>query len=195
MMKRAILAAGFLTFGLWSSAGCAQNASDNKAMMKNEAVAHIEPTTKGKAKGTVTFTQMAGGKVKVVAHIEGLTANSKHGFHVHEGTECGDDGMKAGGHFNPDKHEHAGTDKPMRHAGDLGNLTANAQGVAHYEITVDNISVGGSKANNVLGHALIVHAKEDDLKSQPSGNAGDRIGCAIIKMAGAADAHAEHEKK
>src|SRR5215203_2866473 len=116
-LRASALATAFMTAGFWTTTGCAQNASNtsSQAMKKTEAVAHIEPTTKGKAKGTVTFTQEAGGKVKVVAHVEGLNPNQKHGFHIHEGTECGEDGMKAGGHFNPGKHEHGKpTDAPAK---------------------------------------------------------------------------------
>ena len=171
--------------------GCANaNNADEKAdAAKKEAVATIEPTTTGKAKGTVRFIEQADGKLRVVARIEGLTPNQKHAMHVHEGTECGPDGMKAGGHYNPEKHEHGLPDKAQRHAGDLGNLTANAKGVAEYEITVDNITINGQK-NPVIGRAVIVHEKPDD-GGQPTGNAGGRIGCGIIKLKGdkSADEH------
>ena len=202
-MKKLLIATAFVGVGLWTNVGCAQNAgsanasANAQANMKKEAVAHVEPTTKGKAKGTVTFTQQADGKIKVVANIEGLTPNQKHGFHVHEGTECGEDGMKAGGHFNPGKHSHGKPGDPhdKRHAGDFGNLQANERGVAKLELTVDGITLGGNEPNNVVGRTVIVHAKEDDF-GQPTGNAGDRIGCAIIRMAGD-PAHAGHttEKK
>jgi superoxide dismutase, Cu-Zn family len=143
------------------------------------AVCEIAPTTRGTAKGTVTFTQ-TGDKVKVVADITGLTPGQKHGFHIHEGTEVGDDGMKAGGHYNPETHEHGLPDKPMRHAGDLGNLEADKDGKAHLELTVDTITIDGPK-NPIVGHAVIVHARPDD-GGQPVGNAGARIGGGVIKL-------------
>jgi superoxide dismutase, Cu-Zn family len=170
--------------------GCANgNNADEKDANKKEAVATIEPTTTGKAKGTVRFIE-SGDKLRVVARIEGLTPNQKHAMHVHEGTECGPDGMKAGGHYNPEKHEHGLPEKAQRHAGDLGNLQANAKGVAELDITVDNITINGQK-NPVIGRAVIVHEKPDD-GGQPTGNAGGRIGCGLIKMKGdkTADAHA-----
>jgi Cu-Zn family superoxide dismutase len=147
-----------------------------------QAVAVIAPTTQGTAKGTVTFTQTPDGKLKVVADITGLKPNSKHGFHIHEGTEVGPDGMKAAGHYNPEKHKHAGPDAPEHHAGDLGNLVADENGKAHLEITLDDIFITGDK-NNVVGRAVIVHAGEDDLKTQPTGNSGARIGGGVIKLA------------
>jgi Cu-Zn family superoxide dismutase len=146
----------------------------------SSAVAEIEPTQGNQAKGTVTLTQ-SGGKVRVLAEMSGLKPNSKHAIHVHEGTECGHDGMKAGSHYNPDKHEHglptAANNK--KHAGDWGNLEADEDGKAKLDLTVDNITINGAK-NPVLGRAVIVHEKADD-GSQPVGNAGARIGCGIIK--------------
>ena len=143
-------------------------------------VAMIEPTKGNTAKGKVTFQQM-GDKVKVTAEITGLKPNAKHGFHVHEGSECGEDGMAAKGHYNPDKQPHGGPNTPQHHAGDLGNLEADKDGVAHFELTVDYFSVNGEK-NPVAGRALVVHGGEDDLKTQPTGNSGARIGCGVIKV-------------
>jgi superoxide dismutase, Cu-Zn family len=77
---------------------------------------------------------------------------------------------------------HAGPETPIRHAGDLGNLAANAQGRATKQIVADNITLG-SGPNSVLGRAVIVHANPDDLKTQPSGNAGGRIACGVIGVA------------
>jgi Cu-Zn family superoxide dismutase len=144
------------------------------------AVAMIEPTKGNTARGTVRFEQR-GNKVRVIADITGLKPNQKHAIHVHEGTECGEDGAKAGGHYNPEKHEHGLPTAPAdkRHAGDLGNLEADGSGKAHLELTVDNITISGQK-NPVLGHAIIIHERPDD-GGQPVGNAGGRIGCGIIK--------------
>ncbi|MGH7213161.1 MAG: superoxide dismutase family protein [Tepidisphaeraceae bacterium] len=153
------------------------------------AVANIQPsgitTTRpvmGKPTGTVSFKQEKDGKVKVTAEISGLPSNTTHGFHIHEkGDLSAPDLSSAGAHYNPEGHPHAGVETHDRHAGDLGNITSDNEGNARYEQTVDNISVGGSR-NNVVGKSVIVHAKPDDLKSQPSGNAGDRIGGGVIEM-------------
>lgn len=135
----------------------------------------------GKPSGTVTFTDM-GDKVRIVADLSGLTPG-KHGFHIHEkGDLSADDFSSAGDHFNPEGHPHAGPDKKPRHAGDLGNIEADASGNAKKTLTVDNITVGGGGENDILGKAVILHAQADDLKSQPSGDAGGRIGGGIIEM-------------
>jgi Cu-Zn family superoxide dismutase len=152
------------------------------------AVAQIRaselPTTRpalGSPTGTVTFTQ-DGAKVRIVADLNGLPPNSTHGFHIHEKGDLSDPGFaKAGGHYNPQAHHHAGPTDAQRHAGDMGNLATDAQGHAHLELTVDNISVNG-ELNPVVGKAVIIHAKADDLQTQPTGNAGERIGGGVIEL-------------
>src|SRR5882672_80932 len=140
-----------------------------------QAIAVLHPTQGNKAHGTVRFTQ-DGNSVKVVADVEGLNPNQKHAIHVHEFGDCSSpDGMSTGGHYNPETHAHGLPDNPMRHAGDLGNLEADASGKAHMELTVNNITVAGTK-DPVLGRAVIVPAKVDD-GGQPVGNAGGRIAC------------------
>jgi Cu-Zn family superoxide dismutase len=147
-----------------------------------QAIAVLHATSGNKAHGTVRFTQ-DGESVKVVADLEGLNPGQKHAFHIHEFGDCSaPDGMSAGGHYNPEKHPHALPDGTNpRHAGDLGNVEANASGTAHYEITVQNISIAGMK-NPIIGRGVIVHAKADD-GSQPVGNAGGRIACGVIGVA------------
>jgi Cu-Zn family superoxide dismutase len=116
--------------------------------------------------------------VYVDAHINGLPPGL-HGFHIHEKGDCRADGGNAGGHFNPTGGAHAGPEGSPRHAGDLGNLNADANGVAVYHAQVSGISLGAG-ADSVVGRAVIVHANVDDLRSQPSGNSGGRIGCGLI---------------
>ena len=141
------------------------------------ALAWLVATSGSTVKGSVRFTQ-AGKALKVVAHVEGLTPGAQHGFHVHDFGDCSKpDASSAGGHFNPDGHDHGLTDKAERHAGDLGNLTADAKGVAHLEVTLTLATL--TAKNAVLGRGLIVHAKGDD-GGQPAGNAGARIGCGVI---------------
>ena len=150
-----------------------------------QAVAVLHSTAGNKTHGKVTFTQ-EGEKVKVVADLEGLNPGQKHAFHVHQFGDCSaPDGMSAGGHYNPEGHEHGLPDKEKRHAGDLGNIQADNDGKAHYEISVDNISVAGVK-NPIIGRAVIVHAKVDD-GGQPVGNAGARIACGVIGVANPGD--------
>jgi Cu-Zn family superoxide dismutase len=121
--------------------------------------------------------------VQIVAEISGLKAKARHAFHIHEfGDVTGADGKTAGAHYNPEGHQHAGPDAAMRHAGDLGNVEADAKGRARYEKTLTGITIAGAK-NPIVGRSVVIHAGEDDLTSQPSGNAGDRIGVGVIGIA------------
>ena len=143
-----------------------------------QAVAVLHPTAGNHCHGVVRFTQ-DGDSVKVVADLEGLTPGQKHAFHIHQFGDCSSpDGMSAGGHYNPEGHKHGLPDAQERHAGDLGNVQADNDGKAHYEITVNNVCVAGSM-NPILGRGVIVHGKPDD-GGQPVGNAGPRIGCGVI---------------
>ena len=144
------------------------------------AVAWLVAASGAAVKGSVRFVQ-EGKELKVTAHVEGLTPGAQHGFHVHDFGDCSKpDASSAGGHFNPDGHDHGLTDKPQRHAGDLGNLTADANGVADLEVTLTLASL--TAKNAVLGRGVIIHAKTDD-GGQPAGNAGARIGCGVIGAA------------
>lgn len=147
------------------------------------AVAVVQPTAGSTANGVVRFEQTGDSAVKVTADLKGLPPSKTLGFHIHEfGDLSAPDGMSAGGHYNPEGHSHAGPDAPQHHAGDLGNIESDAQGNAHKEVTVQGISVSGPQ-NPIVGRSVIVHAKEDDLKSQPAGNAGPRIGGGVIGIA------------
>ncbi len=145
-----------------------------------KAVAVLHPTEGAKVHGVVTFTK-EGGQVKVTAHIEGLTPG-RHGFHIHEWGDCGSkDGMATGGHFNPTAKPHAARDAAERHHGDLGNIEADQNGVAHVEFIDSVMKFDGP--NSIIGRGLIVHANPDDLKTQPTGNAGGRLACGVIGVA------------
>ena len=131
--------------------------------------------------GTVKFTETGDG-VKVVADLTGLSPG-KHGIHIHDKADMSaPDLSSAGGHWDPAGHkQHGGptSEGDKRHAGDLGNLEADAGGKAHYELSVSGVSIGGK--NDIVGHSVIIHAKEDDMKTNPAGNAGGRVaGGAIV---------------
>ena len=111
--------------------------------------------------------------------INGLTPG-KHGFHIHEKGDCSAaDASSAGGHFNPTGMPHGGRRGSQRHLGDLGNITADKSGIARFAFTDGWITLAG--VNSIIGHAVVVHAQADDLKSQPSGNAGARVACGVIE--------------
>ena len=145
------------------------------------AVAVLVPTETNECRGVVRFFQH-GKHVHITAKLEGLSPGAKHAMHIHEfGDLTSSDGKSAGGHYNPDGHPHALPGDPIRHAGDLGNVQADASGAAVYELTVENLTVAGLK-NPIIGRGVIVHAKEDD-GGQPTGNAGPRIAMGVIGIA------------
>jgi superoxide dismutase, Cu-Zn family len=130
--------------------------------------------------GTVTFTQEAGG-LRVVADLAGVDKAGKHGFHVHENGMCEHDFTTAGGHFNPAGVEHACPPTEPAHAGDLGNVEVS-NGSGRAEMMTNLLTLDGP--NSVVGKAIILHAGEDDCKTQPTGNSGDRLACGVVTMDG-----------
>lgn len=144
------------------------------------AIATLNPTEGNEVSGVVTFTTTDKG-LRIVADVEGLTPG-KHGFHIHEYGDCSAaDGTSAGGHFNPFNKPHGAPTSMERHAGDLGNIVADENGKAHLDWTDPILKLGGE--NSIVGRAVIVHAGEDDLHSQPTGNAGPRVACGVIGLA------------
>jgi superoxide dismutase, Cu-Zn family len=174
-LLKSVLAGALLWF---ASLVCCLAADSSPAQ---GAVAVLHPTAGQRCQGVVRFAQ-EGDSVRVVAELEGLTPGQKHAFHIHQFGDCSaPDGMSAGGHYNPEGHQHGLPDAEVRHAGDLGNVLAGADGKAHYEIKVNNVSIMGAK-NPIVGRSVIVHAKPDD-GGQPVGNAGARIACGVIGVA------------
>ena len=144
------------------------------------ASALLQPTKGNTATGTVQFTQLPG-KVLVSGTISGLAPNATLGFHLHEKGDCSSgDGMSAGGHFNPDGHNHGAANSAMHHAGDLPSLQTDAQGVAKFSFESTSLSVGIGP-HDVIGHGLIVHRDADDFTTQPTGNSGPRTACAVVR--------------
>lgn len=142
------------------------------------AEAMLKPTAGNSASGTVSFRE-EGGKVRVSGSIAGLTPG-QHGFHVHDKGDCSaPDATSAGGHFNPTAKHHGHPEHAERHAGDLPQLMADASGNASINALVDGITIGAGAAN-IVGRGLIVHAAPDDFKTQPTGNSGARVACAVI---------------
>jgi len=146
----------------------------------SSATAVIHPTKGNNASGVVIFVQQKDG-VHINAHVSGLIPG-EHGFHIHEFGNCAcDDAVCAGDHFNPTHKPHAGPDDPDRHIGDLGNMVADAEGKAIYNDVDNQLALNGP--NSIIGRAVIVHADKDDFKTQPTGNAGARVGCGVIGIA------------
>ncbi|MCC6579637.1 MAG: superoxide dismutase family protein [Phycisphaeraceae bacterium] len=163
------------------SARAAESAQADPWASVHELAAHVMPTTGNQCEGTVRFVKTDKG-VKVIADLTGLPAG-EHAIHIHEFGDCAcGNGTCAGGHYNPEGKPHGLPATENRHAGDLGNLLADKDGKAHYELDVDNITLTGPR-NPIIGRAVIVHEKQDD-GSQPVGNAGSRLGCGTIGVAG-----------
>jgi superoxide dismutase, Cu-Zn family len=135
----------------------------------------------GKNVGTATLQQSAVG-VAIKLNVHDLTPGD-HGIHVHQAAKCdGPDFKSAGPHFNPDAKKH-GLDSPDGpHAGDIPNFIVDASGKSKATVIAKGVTLGDG-ANSVFtngGTALVIHAKADDGKTDPSGNSGDRIACGVI---------------
>ena len=158
----------------------------------DRAVAEVSPTSapSSDVNGTVYLYNTKDG-IRVSGTLYGLTPG-QHGFHIHAIPQCSDadtdgDGHPepagaAGPHWDPlSTNNHASPADPFdtRHAGDLGNITASSEGVAVFSIHAPGLSVAGEY--EVLHHALMVHSDEDNLKSDPGGNSGTRVGCGLIR--------------
>lgn len=142
-----------------------------------EGACVLAPTKGNQVAGTVLIVQRDG-HCELSGEVTGL-APGEHGFHIHMfGDLRSPDGMSAGGHYNPDNHMHGGPDSKERHVGDLGNIKADAKGVAKIAIQAEGLNL-----HLVLGRSLVVHKDADDLKSQPAGNAGPRVAVGVIGLA------------
>ena len=138
----------------------------------------VKPTQGSKVSGSVSVAPMGQG-VHFRGTVSGLTPG-KHGFHIHEKGDCSaPDGASAGGHFNPDQKAHGAPSATEHHAGDLGNIEAAADGTAKVDMHVNGVTLG-TESNSIKGKAIIIHAGEDDFKTQPTGNAGARLACGVI---------------
>lgn len=144
------------------------------------ATSQLQPTKGNKTFGEATFEEV-NGRIHVVIYVQGLKPGQEHGLHIHEVGDCGSgDGMSTKGHFNPFGKPHANHTTPERHAGDLPALKAGKDGRAKVDAMLDVISIAPGPGS-VVGRGLIVHADPDDYRTQPTGNAGARIACGVIR--------------
>jgi Cu-Zn family superoxide dismutase len=175
-MKRILYVLTPATAAAFILAGCA---SSKMAPQGAQARATIEARSGSTVAGTAIFTELSTGGVRVHVHIENAPPGA-HGLHLHEKGDCSDPkGMSAGGHFNPGGMPHAGPMDVKRHAGDLGNLEIKSDGTGDLDISSDLLTVKPGP-NCVVGRSVVFHEKADDLKTQPTGNAGGRLGCGVI---------------
>lgn len=182
----------FLTMSLFLSAcGSGSNQGDESQEdtqeqeseeNKRSATATMEPASGSNVSGEVNFTE-ENGTILFELSVENLTPG-EHAVHLHEKGDCSaEDATSAGGHWNPTMKPHGKRgDGNAFHKGDIDNMTVGEDGKGTLSLSVKGWSIGGPDSTNIVGKSVIIHAKADDFTSQPSGNAGDRHSCGVIKQ-------------
>jgi Cu-Zn family superoxide dismutase len=181
----AVLAAGLsLASAGCGSTGTAPEAAPAPAKAPG-AVAVLEAKSGSKLEGTATFEHMEGSRISCRIELRNVTPGV-HAAHIHEKGDCSDPaGKSAGGHWNPTTKKHGQWNQADGefHLGDLGNIEVGADGTGSLTVTCDLWTIGDGGPYDIVGRSVIVHAAPDDFKTQPTGNAGDRIGCGPIALA------------
>lgn len=132
--------------------------------------------------GTLLFVLEDGG-IRLTGSVTGLEPGGEHGFHIHETGDCSaPDATSAGGHFNPEDHEHGRRSQGEFHAGDMDNLEVGANGLAEVDMLLTGLELGTGGPLDIDGKAVIVHVQPDDYETQPTGDAGARVACGVIEM-------------
>ncbi|RZK47551.1 MAG: superoxide dismutase family protein [Pedobacter sp.] len=156
----------------------AVTASSVETLRAEAVIAGTYPDTA--VTGNATF-EVVDGKVKLTLNINApAKANKSVAVHIHEHPGCGDLGKEAHGHWNPTKENHGKWGDAAYHSGDIGNVQLDGEGKGTAELETDRWTIGGDSTTNILNRSVIVHGGVDDYKTQPTGDAGNRIGCGII---------------
>jgi len=190
IMKRSVIlafgvvATSAILFVAGSKSGVAGSgtsvlANGGSAVKSLKATARLDSKSSSTVTGEAKFTEKKDG-VEIVVEIKGAKPG-QHGVHLHDKGDCSAaDASSAGGHFNPDSKTHGAPTVDPHHAGDFGNITADAKGSGKLKIMIKGLTVAPGP-NSVVGHAIVIHADPDDLKTQPSGNSGARVACGVVQ--------------
>lgn len=190
-MKKIIYSLTFISVSVLALGSCQKKNENQKteemSVVENTITAvsvdlPLEAKSGSTLNGNVNFTE-ADGTVTMTVKVSGVTPG-EHAIHIHENPDCSaEDGTSAGGHWNPTQTTHGKWETGQaHHAGDIGNLTVDADGNGSLVFSTDQWCIDCDDAmKNLIGHSVIIHAAVDDFKTQPTGNAGGRIGCAVIK--------------
>lgn len=149
-------------------------------MAQPTAYATMNSASGSSVTGTANFTQTGDMTVRMSLEVQGLTPG-EHALHLHQNGDCSaPDATSAGGHWNPTGMAHGKRGEGEFHAGDVINLTADAEGKVSWSEEINGWTIGGSDSTNIVGHGIIIHEKLDDFKTQPTGAAGGRVACGVI---------------
>jgi len=192
-----LFAAGAITMASCGGSSSTENTSDSttsgdmqmdtsKAAAPAANVTHAEAVLTGTKADTAVDGKVSfdadSGKVKMKLELTvPKMANKTVAVHIHDHPDCGDNGNATHGHWNPTHSPHGKWGVDSFHLGDIGNVKLDAQGKGSLEMSTNLWTLSSDTSSTVLNHAVIVHSGKDDYKTQPTGNAGSRIGCGVIK--------------
>jgi Cu-Zn family superoxide dismutase len=184
-MTKQILTASCM-FLIAAALGCGSQESDDAGPTVpagrevKKAMAYVNALGDNEFQGSAIFVK-AGDQIELMVTVE-LCPPGEHAVHIHEFGDCGsEDGMSAGGHWNPTGEAHGKWDVAPFHLGDIGNIVVGEDGTGTLSLITDRWSMGTGAENDIVDKAVIVHVAVDDFVTQPTGAAGGRIGCGVIR--------------
>jgi Cu-Zn family superoxide dismutase len=174
---------GFLVLITINLTSCAnKKISEIQKSTATVGLVKMEGKSDTNVQGTILLTQDNDNQVTLQIDLTGFPPNSTHAFHIHANGDCSDVGAaSAGPHFNPSGTRHGGPDNEIRHAGDMGNLVADEKGEVHTQKINTLITLHENLPNSAIGKSIIIHQDVDDFQTQPTGNAGARVSCGVIR--------------